>query len=80
MSKIENLTEEFETILDFQSRRASASIRLICWGAKNYVSSDTKHLYYVDASDTEFDIAYPPRIDSIKSSFIYCELENRLGG
>ena len=62
MSKIEDLTEELETLLDLFNQEGLApyySVNSLKPQRIN-VSTASKRLYYVDASGREFDIAYLP--------------------
>ena len=80
MSKIEGLTEELETLLDLFNQEGLAPYYSVdsVEAQKINVSTDTKHLYYVDASDTEYDIAYlPNRFHQIFYSSVV-NLRNRL--
>lgn len=80
MSKIEDLTEELETLLDLFNQEGLAPYYSVdsVEAQKINVSTDTKHLYYIDASDTEYDIAYlPNRFYQIFYSSVV-NLRNRL--
>ena len=80
MSKIEDLTEELETLLDLFNQEGLApyySVNSLKPQRIN-VSTASKRLYYVDASGREFDIAYlPNRFHQIFYSSIV-NLKNRL--
>ncbi len=80
MSKIENLTEEFETLLDLFTQEGLAPFYSVdsVKAQRVNVSTASKRLYYVDASGREFDIAYlPNRFHQIFYSSIV-NLKNRL--
>ena len=80
MSKIEDLTEELETLLDLFNQEGLApyySVNSLKPQRIN-VSTASKRLYYVDASGLEYDIAYlPNRFHQIFYSSIV-NLKNRL--
>ena len=60
MSKIEDLTEEFETLLDLFKQEGLApyySVDAVAVQRVN-VYAASKRLYYVDANGLEYDIAY----------------------
>ena len=80
MSKVENLTEEFETLLDLFTQEELAPFYSVdsVKAQRVNVSTASKRLYYVDASGREFDIAYlPNRFHQIFYSSIV-NLKNRL--
>ena len=80
MSKIEDLTEELETLLDLFNQEGLApyySVNSLKPQRIN-VSTASKRLYYVDESGLEYDIAYlPNRFHQIFYSSIV-NLKNRL--
>ena len=80
MSKIEDLTEELETLLDLFNQEGLApyySVNSLKPQRIN-VSTASKRLYYVDASYLEYDIAYLPNRfhQTFYSSIV--NLKNRL--
>lgn len=62
MPKIEDLTEELETLLDLFNQEGLAPFYSVdsVEAQRVNVSTASKRLYYVDASGREFDIAYLP--------------------
>ena len=80
MSKLEGLAEDTDTLQDLFNQEGLAPYYSVdsVEAQKINVSTDTKHLYYVDASDTEYDIAYlPNRFHQIFYSSVV-NLRNRL--
>ncbi len=80
MSKIEDLTEELETLLDLFNQEGLAPFYSVDSDEAQRVNMSTasKRLYYVDASGREYDIAYLPNRfhQTFYSSIV--NLKNRL--
>ena len=80
MSKIEDLTEELETLLDLFNQEGLAPFYSVDSDEAQRVNMSTasKRIYYVDASGREYDIAYLPNRfhQTFYSSIV--NLKNRL--
>ena len=80
MSKIEDLTEELETLLDLFNQEGLAPFYSVdsVEAQRVNVSTASKRLYYVDKKGLEYDIAYlPNRFHQIFYSSVV-NLRNRL--